>query len=99
MERSNREMRSERFYETPDGNPDDLVEVGDRVSWRGAWGEQSPQVVTVTALDLTAHPREKYGRDVPSVSWSMVRRNRVVFTLSNGHWAFGSQIARVGATS
>ena len=70
------------------------VSIGDVVCWRGAWGEVAAKVVQVLGLEITDHPREKYGREVDSATWSMVRANRVLFTLDNGHWAYGSQIHR-----
>ena len=68
------------------------VAIGDKVMWRGGFGNDDPKVATVIALSTTRQPHEKYGRDVKQASWDMVREDRVVFTLDNGHWAYGTQI-------
>jgi len=72
----------------------DKLKVGDKVTWRGTWGqERAPQVVTVEGMEITDGPREKYGRDVKEVDWDVVEDNRVIFTLSNGKWAYSEQIS------
>jgi len=69
------------------------VKIGDYVMWRGCFGADKPRRVRVTGLDVTDHPREKYGEEVDSVSWDLVRQNRVVFSLSNDSWAYSDQIS------
>ena len=69
------------------------VRVGDRVIWRGGWGNHEPEVATVTEMEITEEPRSKYGGvGVDEANWSQVHQNRVLFTLDNGHWAYSDQI-------
>ena len=71
------------------------VKSGDTVLWRGGWGSDAPLEAVVDGLDITDEPREKYGTPVQEAYWSDVQDNRVLFSLSNGHWAYGSQISEV----
>ena len=71
------------------------VKIGDTVLWRGGWGSDAPLEAVVDGLDITDEPREKYGTPVQEAYWSDVQDNRVLFSLSNGHWAYGSQISEV----
>jgi hypothetical protein len=69
-----------------------MIKVGDTVQWRGAWGSSSPQKATIESIEVTRRPREKYGNSVNEVDEELVRMNRVVFNLTNGHWCYSSQI-------
>jgi len=69
------------------------VKIGDYVMWRGCFGMEAPKKVKVVGLDVTEYPREKYGEEVESASWNLVRQNRVVFTLDNESWAYSEQIS------
>ena len=71
------------------------LRVGDPVMWKGSWNTQPAERAVVTGLQVTDHPREKYGEEVESVSWALVDANRVLFSLDNGHWAYGDQISRM----
>ena len=71
------------------------VKIGDTVLWRGGWGSDAPLAAVVDGLDITDEPREKYGTPVQEAYWADVQDNRVLFSLSNGHWAYGSQISEV----
>jgi len=68
------------------------VRVGDKVIWRGGFGGEAPRVVTVTGLDITEYPREKYGESVEKADWELVKDNRVLFSLDTGNWAYSEQI-------
>jgi hypothetical protein len=70
------------------------VRIGDNVKWRGCFGMDAPRSAVVTGLEITDAPRTKYGREVEEASWELVRQNRVLFTLDNGHWAYGEQISK-----
>ena len=73
-----------------------MLKVGDKVTTRGIWGTGPLQDASVLGMEVTQYPREKYGDDTKSVSWDIVKQNRVVFTLSNGHWAYAKQVAPLG---
>jgi hypothetical protein len=68
----------------------DLINVGDSVMWKGAWGSESAKPVRVTAMELCAAPRQKHGVPVTEVPRTL--KDYVNFTLDNGHWAYGYQI-------
>lgn len=69
------------------------LKIGDTVSWRGGFGMEDPMPAIVIAMEVTDEPRDKYGSTVDEVDWHIVEENRVVFTLDNGHWAYGEQIS------
>ena len=73
----------------------DTVKIGDKVRWRGAFGSDPERIVTVVGLEVTDDPREKYGQEVEEASWALVRRNRVVFSLDTGNWAYSDQIRKL----
>lgn len=72
-----------------------LLRVGDTVEWRGSWGRGFPALAKVTNIVLC--PSEiADGADtveVTAVPWSAADGRKVVVDLSNGHWAYGFQIA------
>lgn len=68
------------------------LKIGDKVTWRGGWGRDAPQVVRVVSMEVTDKPHEKYGDSVDEVDWSLVEDNRVCFILDNGSWAYSDQI-------
>ena len=73
-----------------------MLKVGDKVSWRHAWGTAPVQDIFVKDMEVTDYPRMKNGNPVSEVSWDLVKQNRVIFTLSCNLWAYASQIAPVG---
>ena len=73
-----------------------MLKVGDNVSWRRCWGVGAPVETRVCAMEVTLRPRSKHGDAATVVSWDTVKQNRVIFTLSSGHWAYASQIAPLG---
>lgn len=68
------------------------VKVGDTVKWCGSFGRALPMEAVVTRMEITEEPRQKEGIPAEEVFWSLVRENKVVFSLDNGSWAYGSQI-------
>ncbi len=68
------------------------IKIGDQVTYRGSFGMGAPKTVEITGLTLTSIPRDKYGIDVEEVHERDVRANRVVFTLSDNHWAYSEQV-------
>jgi len=70
------------------------VSVGDIVVWRGSFGQDKPEQAIVMGLEITQYPNEKDGTKVESALWKEVYENRVIFSLDNGHWAYGRQIQR-----
>jgi hypothetical protein len=68
------------------------IKIGDKVVYRGAWGSLQPVTVTVESMDITQEPRDKYGDEVKEATFDQIRQNRVLFVLSDGHWAYSDQI-------
>ena len=73
-----------------------VLKIGDPVMWRGSWGSDAPMEATVTHLEVTERPGEKYGHEVTEVLWTTVSEGRVVVDLDNGHFAYGHQIEKGG---
>ena len=69
-----------------------IIKIGDKVVYRPGWGSMAPVTVTVQTMDLTDEPRDKYGDSVKEVTLDQIRQNRVLFVLSDGHWAYSDQI-------
>lgn len=67
------------------------LKVGDLVLWRGAFGSDSPKKAEVESMQRVKSG-EKYGDDVIEMDWRDVREECVV-SLTNGKWAYGSQIS------
>jgi len=72
----------------------EILKVGDKVMWRGAWGKETPKEAVVTEMALCA-VGEKYGKPISSAKWSTVENEKVVVDLDNGHWAYGYQLDRI----
>ena len=70
-----------------------IIQVGDIVSWRGSWGTEPPRAAKVIGIEKTERPREKNGQSVNSVM--VEEKYRAVFSLDNGHWAYGNQIQHI----
>lgn len=72
-----------------------FLEVGDLVQWRGCFGSEAPYRARVERIQICP-PGSKYGEDVHCASWALVNAPReerhVVVDLSNGHWAYGTQL-------
>lgn len=69
------------------------LKIGDTVMWCGWFGAHAPKPAVVTGMEVTKQPRDKYGKQVKEVDWSLVEDNRVCFMLDNGHWAYSDQIS------
>lgn len=69
-----------------------VLKVGDKVSWRGAWGKQAAQIVVVESIDVNCV--NKSGDEVDEVDWDDVDES-VIVSLNNNHWAYGYQIDKI----
>lgn len=67
----------------------DVLRIGDTVEWRGSWGRGFPALTKVTGIVVGG----KHGDEVTAVPWAGAEGREVVVDLSNGHWAYGFQIA------
>ena len=68
------------------------IKIGDTVTYRGGFGTQLPKTAVVEDLEVTDVPRCKEGEQVDEVDESLVKENRVLFTLDDGHWCYSEQI-------
>lgn len=65
-----------------------LLEIGDKVLWRGSWGTEPEKEAKVESIEKTKSPNKKYGESVNRVFWN----EHFVVTLDNGHWAYSTQL-------
>jgi hypothetical protein len=70
-----------------------MLKIGDLVNWRGAWGSESAKKARVVSMEEVS-PGEKYGYEINEMEWELVRQNRCVVGLDNGHWAYGNQLEK-----
>jgi hypothetical protein len=68
------------------------VWVGDKALWSGVHGTDQLIPVTITSMDVTDEPDERYGESKTSVPLDLVHQDKVVFTLDNGHWCYSEQL-------
>lgn len=71
-------------------NTGKTIKIGDQVVWRGAWGKDVPRPAVVKDMELCEQPRMKYGLPTNQIFYK--DKDRTVFTLDNGSWAYGFQI-------
>lgn len=71
-----------------------ILKIGDKVMWRGAWGKDPAEEAIIEGIELCLDGA-KYGDAVESVSWNDVKNGNVVVSLDNGHWAYGHQIKQI----
>ena len=71
-----------------------ILKIGDKVMWRGAWGKDPAEEAIIDGIELCP-VGAKYGDAVESVSWNDVKNGNVVVSLDNGHWAYGHQIKQI----
>ncbi len=69
-----------------------MIRIGDTIVYRPGFNSGPPTKAVVDGLTITEHPREKYGNDVSCVDEDLVRKNRVLFSLADGHWCYSEQI-------
>lgn len=68
-----------------------VLSVGDKVQWRGNFGDAPQQPATVTGITVGG----KDGEPVEKVEWSKVKDRNVVLDLDTGNWAYGYQVGRL----
>ena len=74
-------------------NGHNLVKVGMKVMYRGAFGFGMPMETTLDGIELCESEHEKYGYPVNEVRAEDLYRCCV--DLSDGHWAYGYQITEI----
>jgi hypothetical protein len=71
-----------------------MLKIGDKVMWRGAWGSEPPVEAEIESIQLCA-VGSKYGKEIKSCKWETVKAGKIVVTLTNGHWAYGTQLEKI----
>ena len=66
------------------------IKVGDKITYRGGWGNNEPKEATVENIEYCCEEHTKYGVCVNEVEEEDVRKS--VFDLDDGHWCYGYQI-------
>ena len=73
-----------------------VIRIGDKVSWRGSYGNEPVMEATVDLITLTEGPYISEGNEVYSVKHETLKGGAVLFDFDNGHWAYGNQVAPLG---
>ena len=68
------------------------LRVGDEVVYRGGFGTEEPQTVTVTAIVICPDEYNKQGEEVLEIDGKKVRDANMIYDLSNNRWCRGHQI-------
>lgn len=63
------------------------VKVGMKVKYRGCWGHDAIEEVTIEGMELCENEGEKYGEPVDEVNVEDL--HRCTLDLDNEHWAYG----------
>lgn len=66
-----------------------IIKVGDKVKWSGCFGAEPEKDAIVIGIELCENG-SKYGMPVKAVYEKHIED--AVFSLDNGHWAYGHQI-------
>jgi hypothetical protein len=68
-----------------------MIKVGDTISFASSFGFGPIERGTIKGLEVTKHPREKYGKPVKEASKELVRANKVLITVDKGEGNFSSR--------
>jgi hypothetical protein len=72
---------------------ENVIKIGSKVSYKGAWGTKPEKKVTIKAIDKCVEEGMKEGEPVDKIDWS--EKDYGIYTLSDGHWCYGYQIIRL----
>ena len=70
------------------------LKIGDKVWWSGFFGSEPWREAYVKTIKLIGISDK--GDDRDEIPWELVRRSGVTVDLTNGYWAYGTQIAPYG---
>lgn len=65
-----------------------ILQVGDKVIWRGSFGSDAPVYATIESIT-------HIDKDIKSINWSEVNTRDVIVTLTNSKWSYGNQIEEI----
>jgi hypothetical protein len=69
--------------------------VGDKVIWRGSFGNGFPTMATIKGIGLVTNGDKEDTEPVNEIADDQMRGRDVVVDLTNGHWAWGNQISKL----
>lgn len=69
-----------------------MIKINDTIKYRGFFGAGNLIEAKVERMELSKYPRMRDGDSVQVVDIESVRANKVVFSLSNGHWCYSDQV-------
>ena len=69
-----------------------MLRIGDKVLWRGGFGQDQPKLATVIAIEKDCVA--KSGTKVNSIPWDEVNTRGVIVDLDNSHWCYGTSVTR-----
>ena len=72
----------------------ETLRIGDRVMWRGGWGNHAARPAQVVRLTRCAPGEKEGGHEIDAAPWALVvvPASGYVVDLDNGHWAYGEQL-------
>lgn len=73
-----------------------FIAVGDEVLWRGSYSKSVPKQAKVVAIAMCESEEhcDTKGDHIEQTKIFVADKNRCIFTLDNGHWAYGAQITK-----
>jgi hypothetical protein len=73
---------------------DDLLTLGDIVSWKGHWGANNPSNVEVIGIIITPEggSDRSLGTPIDSIPWNKLIGKNILVGIKPGLWAYGSQL-------
>jgi hypothetical protein len=63
------------------------LRVGDTVVWKGDFGGAASKLAVIESIEDMAKDIE-----LEEIEWSKVNNRNIEVTMSNNHWAYGTQI-------
>jgi len=78
------------------GVPQDILSVGDTVTWKGRFGKDVPQRIKILYIIITpeAGGTRIWGTNVDSIPYSKLIGQDILLGIDKGLWAYGSQITK-----
>jgi len=68
------------------------LKVGDEVHYRGGFGTEEPQTVTINAIIVCPNEYIKDGEEVTEIEVEKIHDKNMIYDLSNQRWCRGNQI-------
>ena len=72
-----------------------ILRVGDIVMWWGNSSDAKAEEAEIESLELVRPWQKEDGKPVEECEFSLLAQNRVIVNLTNGRWAYGSQIESI----